>query len=286
MFIVLLLLSGYSFWRILVLPSQAELNIQLFDAISRSNPIGVASALKAGADPNAREDRWTHVQWWVKLSSRIRGTGDFRPSATPLMAACRPLDWEHASSATTEIVRDLISAGADPNAPKDIFGPPLADACSYGYVDVVRALLEAGADPNAPSGLGMSPLIAAAGGMNGHRLEHDRVVSLLLTFGADPNRKDKNGNTAIIVAASNGRERMVKSLLNYGADVNVQDRQFGFTALGCAAANGHGTVVKLLLKHGAQPEIRDSSGKTASELAESNGLVDIVADIKPYVLRK
>ena len=58
------------------------------------------------------------------------------------------------------------------------------------------------------------------------------------------------GCTALLVASANGRQDVVKLLLEKGADVNTGD-QYGITPLMAAAFKGHSTVVRLLLDKGA-----------------------------------
>jgi cytohesin len=78
----------------------------------------VESLLKAGADPNVRDNNY---------------------GGTPLHAA--------ASRCSVDVTSDLLRHGADPNA-RDIFGKtPLHVAAENGCAEVVRLLLEYGADP-------------------------------------------------------------------------------------------------------------------------------------------
>ena len=51
-----------------------------------------------------------------------------------------------------------------------------------------------------------------------------------------------------MLAVSHGRQDMVKTLLEAGADINSQDED-GSTALMCASEHGHVEIVKLLLAH-------------------------------------
>lgn len=76
--------------------------------------------------------------------------------------------------------------------------------------------------------------------------------------------------TSLHEAARDGNMGQVETLLNDGADPNVQDPQ-GKTALHYAAANGHNGTVRVLLQHHADATLRDDAGRTAEDYAGSNG---------------
>ena len=70
-------------------------------------------------------------------------------------------------------------------------------------------------------------------------------MKALLDKGVDPNSKDGNDVTALMHAAIQGREEVVKTLLAAGADKNLQDYS-GKTAEGHAAEKGNTAIVSLL----------------------------------------
>lgn len=95
----------------------------------------------------------------------------------------------------TEIVRNLLRSGADPNTPpgeNDKGMTALMFAAWKGNDEIAGMLLEAGADPNAVADNGSSPLMYAAS------TGSPQIVRMLLSKGADPNYKRKEGMLAIM----------------------------------------------------------------------------------------
>src|SRR5437773_163750 len=82
-------------------------------------------------------------------------------------------------------------------------------------------------------------------GAQASRNGHERVVRVLLEAGADVNAAAGRGGifsgTALQGASRNGHERVVRVLLEAGADVNAAagGRGFSGTALQQASRNGH-----------------------------------------------
>uniref|UniRef100_A0A3B4AWA7 Uncharacterized protein n=1 Tax=Periophthalmus magnuspinnatus TaxID=409849 RepID=A0A3B4AWA7_9GOBI len=72
------------------------------------------------------------------------------------------------------------------------------------------------------------------------------VVKKLFSHGNVNAKASQAGQTALMLAVSHGRLEMVRSLLECGADVNIQDDE-GSTALMCASEHGRTEIVKLLL---------------------------------------
>lgn len=93
----------------------------------------------------------------------------------------------------------LLSHGArvdQPSALTNGAGPgqtALLLASAQGHLKVVKTLIKAGANANAPAKDGATPLIAGASG------GHKKVVKYLLASGADPRRRLESGETAAVV---------------------------------------------------------------------------------------
>jgi hypothetical protein len=91
-----------------------------------------------------------------------------------------------------EVVRLLISAGADVNSPAvNQTGPPIVQAAEYGDTDSIRALIDAGARVNGKSADGVTALMMAA------QSGIPASVRLLLSAGAEAGAKDSYGEAAL-----------------------------------------------------------------------------------------
>ncbi|MEJ2289136.1 MAG: serine hydrolase [Deinococcales bacterium] len=85
-------------------------------------------------------------------------------------------------------------------------------AALMGDVATVRELLAAGADPNAQDAYGSTPLIIAA------TFDHPAVAQVLIEAGADLDLQNSDGSTALHAAAFLGRTEIVRMLLEHGAN--------------------------------------------------------------------
>lgn len=108
--------------------------------------------------------------------------------------------------------------------------------------------------------LASSPQIHAEDGkdlflaaMNGNE---ERVITLL-NQGVDVNSKNAGGRTALMAACFSGNMHSVKTLLAYGADSNIADNA-GNTALMDALIFGDEDIINLLIKSGANVNAKDA----------------------------
>ena len=117
-----------------------------------------------------------------------------------------------------ELVKFLISRGADVNTGGGYFSFALQAAAFYGVTSCVRLLLEHGADANARGGIYGSALAAAACGYWQNNIE---TMELLLSCGAD---MQAHGEFPHVLTAAMGlysdiaRHRIVEFLLENGAE--------------------------------------------------------------------
>ena len=204
---------------------------------------------------------------------------------------------EYTSNPT--IVRLLLRAGADPNAPDDNGLTPLHWGAENSNPMVVTHLLEAGADVRARDNDGYTALHwAAAQSGNG------RVVKVLLDRGADPFAESNDGRTplhsalryradpgvvsrmleagadervtALQLSVLQGDVMAMDRMLAEGADPNEADR-YGWRPLHFAVPLAGLEVVSALLANGADVDARTASGATALHLAASQSTVPVIS---------
>ena len=114
----------------------------------------------------------------------------------------------------------------------------------------------------------------------------ETVVRALLEAGADVNKTLDKGATPLYIAAQNSHEAVVRALIELGADVN-KAKDNGVTPLFIAAQNGHEAVVRALIELGADVNKAMDNGGTPLNVAAQNGhaaivraLIDLGADFK------
>jgi len=131
-------------------------------------------------------------------------------------------------------------------------------AASNGQDDIVDYLLSQGAKVS-----DASLQTAAAGG-------HISTVRKLLGLKVNVNHVEgEYQTTALQMAAYHGDASIVKLLLTAGAKVDVASKN-GWTALHEAAEANAIEVIEMLLKAGADANIKDTEGRAARDIAESD----------------
>jgi hypothetical protein len=192
-------------------------------------------------------------------------------------------------------VRDVIQSGrAHPDqripAPVYMEGTPLITiAARSASLNVLRYLISAGADINAHTPAGETALMLAAyfGHQEGGRISYDRhgsAVRMLVAAGAHL-ENEPHHYTPLAYAAYQGNEGMIRFLLERGARVDSDaDTRNGTTYINTplmmAAMQGHRSVTFRLLRAGADARIRVHQGHTAAELARKYNHMHLVPPIR------
>lgn len=224
----------------------------LFEAVSLEDAAMVRLLLQSGA----QVDFHWHEMW----------------SVTPLMLA--------AARGNADMLRNLLAAGADPEAPDWMAATALFHAVRGGSLACVGALLDAGADINARDSRYSTPLLCAVelsstamadallarGAAMTHRARLVRNIGETSCKTEDADFVDEDGpcrrtmgsphlervpEPALLLAVCKGLDDMAELLIDYGADVNFVAAN-GDTALAKANELGHHAIVERLLAHGAR----------------------------------
>lgn len=142
------------------------------------------------------------------------------------------------------LIRQLLDAGADPNAivdntprarmregsPRIVFATALMRAAFAGDLELTKLLLEHGANPRTISRDGETMVSAAAGlafihGYHREKSPEERlaVVKLFVELGNDVNQPDDYGITPLMAAANYGNVPIIQYLIDVGADLAAYD---------------------------------------------------------------
>lgn len=174
-----------------------------------------------------------------------------------------------------------------------------------GNVDIVKTLVQLDLDPLCVDSEGNMPLDLATDGevieelvnltaerlgpekrteifLSSARQGHERVVSRLLPEVADPNATDVDGKTALHFASADGREEIVKMLLDNDKTTPDISDKMKRTPLSYGAENGHSHIVTRLLRIGRRrvdPNTTDEDGRTPLSYAAANDHEDVLRAI-------
>ena len=247
-------------------------------AVKAGDVSAVRALIKSGADVNARGgDGSTPLLWaahqshpeiaraLIAAGATVDAVNDY--GVTPLLEASRTGD--------AVMVDALLQGGADPSRAHPEGETPLMAAARAGSLPAVRALLTRGADVNAAERFQQTSALmwAAAEG-------HGDVVDVLLEAGANPNHQGyitslterhnadhpTGGMTALMLAARNGDDALVRRLVKGGADVNLKNGD-GASAAMLAIYNDRFDVAATLLELGS--DANDGSLYVAVEMRDA-----------------
>lgn len=241
-------------------------------AIGQAQDNDIFSAVKAGDVARVKE--------LLGGRTSLVNARDTEGNATPLFyAACNE---------SVEIVKLLITSGANVNADNKNGNTPLHCAATKGLAEVARLLIANGANVNASNRDGTIPLHNAAFAGAGN----PEVARLLIASGSNVNAVGLSGSTPLHQAALGGYLEIAKLLLDSRANADAVSIS-GMTPLHYAAwqfttvwdANrliGKAEVAKLLIAKGANTLAKEKTGKQAIDLAREKGFSGIVSVLEKY----
>ena len=179
-----------------------------------------------------------------------------------------------------KIAKFLLEKGADPNLGTSSDGHPLWLAARKGDIELVRFLVKQGADVNTKFPGDGSAMIQAC------KMGNLEMTKVLVELKGDVNMEVQGDGSPLIMAAKGGYLEIVEYLAGLGADVN-HEVPGDETPLINASEQGHLDVVKFLVGEGADVNQVCTElyyGKTrvhnALSMAEKNGHKDVVAFLK------
>ncbi|RUS78405.1 hypothetical protein EGW08_013819 [Elysia chlorotica] len=202
-----------------------------------------------------------------------------------------------------EIVQLLCSAGADVNATGEGNSTPLHIAARHGLEECLETLLNFNCNTDVKDSTGSTALILSVRWKQyiaiGLLLEHGCdvnaqdaqgktalhygchtavAVDKLIQAGAAVNIRDNDGCTPLLMASTEGLDRVVSVLCEVpGIDVNIPNSGAKKTPLHILAQKGHAKSVHRLIMVGADINLLDAQGRTPLLYAVWRGRYSVVA---------
>lgn len=175
----------------------------------------------------------------------------------------KELGMETRGKGAPDRIKELLEAGADPNATYWYQVTALHFTAFRGNMEATKLIADSGADINAKDSDGQSVLHWAC------ENENLNCIKLLLDMGADVCASNEHKDTPLHYAARNSFSQAgaVLLLLEAGADVNALNTNKR-TALYCAAQKRNIFCMRVLADHGCDPKLQDIYGKTAEDVLE------------------
>lgn len=251
----------------------------LFLAASKGYLTAVERLLETGADPNIEAIRGDHgysvlsiaasnghlpvIEKLLEHGALING----KPGGTAL----KPL-YTAARKGHLTVVEKLLENGARPNIISPNGTTAISIAALNGHLKIVEKLLEYGAVTNFPPTVrgSSTPLYLASG--QGHL----DIVKILLKNGTSANQAQNNVNKS-------WKQWLIESVLDN--DAKEMAKIYSLSPLSVAAYYGHLDVVKSLLEYGADINHTCISGERPLDIAKRKGHQQIYSLLKLWEIK-
>jgi ankyrin repeat protein len=207
----------------------------------------LAISSQASLDEPAESDNIPHREIH-SLELYLRSGGNPNKSVSPSGATMLILS---ASRGDARAVSLLLLYKANVNASDSLGWSPLMHAVKNGKFQVAKMLIDAGSSPDAQAKFGATPLMLAIESPN-----PEIMTELILSHGVNINAQTQDGTTALMLAATNGKAKVVKMLLNAGADPTIKN------------SNGTNAIMLALMSRDAET-FRLLGGRQLSPIALS-----------------
>ena len=182
-----------------------------------------------GAKVNQADARGFNPLFWAVDRRNMETAPNFPWLVTedPLPLVKKLLD---AGANPNQLVNDTPQARMRGGSPRIVFATPLMRAAFSADLELVKLLLSYGADPSIKSKDNETTLSAAAGlgfihGFHKMRPYAERleVIKLLVQLGGDVNWQDNYGISPLMVAGNLGDVPIIQYLIDQGADLGAYD---------------------------------------------------------------
>ncbi|KAL3468446.1 ankyrin repeat-containing domain protein [Aspergillus heterothallicus] len=245
-------------------------------ALYEGNPAIVRSLLNYSVDPEAKNSQGDtaliqackqghHTVAEVLLHVGVNpdaeaqhASNSYPHARTALCIACY--------TGNANLVRVLLSHGANARGVAEAAQTPLGIAASRGHEEILSLLLAHGAEVDSSTG---SPHLHYTALINASQACHLKIVKLLLAYGASISHTDYYGRTALSHAAARGDVDTVQVLVAAGAQVDFPDCK-GRTPLSWAVTESQPKAAQALVRAGADVTHPDKEGLTPISLAMRN----------------
>uniref|UniRef100_A0A8D0JSR0 Protein phosphatase 1 regulatory subunit 16B n=1 Tax=Sus scrofa TaxID=9823 RepID=A0A8D0JSR0_PIG len=201
-----------------------------------------------------------------------------------------------------EIVKLLLSHGANVNAKDNELWTPLHAAATCGHINLVKILVQYGANLLAVNSDGNMPYdlcedeptldvietCMAYQGITQEKINEMRAapeqqmisdIHCMIAAGQDLDWIDAQGATLLHIAGANGYLRAAELLLDHGVRVDVKDWD-GWEPLHAAAFWGQMQMAELLVSHGASLSARTSMDEMPIDLCEEEEFKVLLLELK------